>query len=79
MAKKKPITYHFRTVEEMHAIPMDKLDNFCRDLSLWLMVHRIADANSTEDVKIKSGTRDVFGWIDDCKHDVRVNIKVKSE
>lgn len=77
MAKKKPTTYQFRTISELHAIPAEKVDNFCRDLALWLMVHRIAEAHSDDNVKIKVTSPEVFGWIDDGKHDVNVRIDLK--
>jgi hypothetical protein len=78
MAKKKHQTFYFKTIAELHAIPADKVDNFCRDLALWLMVHRIAEAHSDENVKIKGTSPDVFGWIDDGRHDVKVSINLKS-
>ena len=74
--KKKPQTLEFRTIGELHAIPAEKVDHFCRDLALWLLFHKIADSH--EDVKV-STPRDVFGWIDDGKHNVNVSINLKAE
>ena len=54
----------------MHAVPMDKLDWFCEDLRLWLKLQRMADASG---VKVTS-ERKVFCWIDDERHNVRIDI-----
>lgn len=71
--KKRPTTYYFKTVADMQAVPIDKLEAFTTDLRLWLELHRIADASGA--LKATTPT-DVFAWIDDGKHDVRVNISI---
>lgn len=73
MAKRKPQTYYFKTVADMHAVPLEKLDWFCEDLRLWLTLHRMADAQ-----KLTITTaRDVFGWKDDNCHNARLIVTVK--
>lgn len=37
-------TFHFRTIEELHAIPLEKIDHFCHDLALWLTVHKVVES-----------------------------------
>lgn len=77
MAKKKPDTYQFRTINELHAIPMDKIEHFCRDLALWLTICKISEL--TDGVTKVTTPLDVFGWVDDGKHNVNLNIKVRTE
>ena len=76
MAKKKPNVVEFRTIGELHAIPADKVEYFCRDLAMWLLYNKIPDTQAG--VKVTS-PRDVFRWIDDGMHKVNVSINVKSE
>lgn len=65
------MTYEFRTVAEMHAIPVEKIGAFCEDLRLWLTIHRLAEAD-----KLRATTPlDVFGWIDDGRHKITVKIR----
>jgi hypothetical protein len=76
MAKKKPKVLEFRSIEEMHMIPADKIDHFCRDLAIWLLLHKIADAEGglrirdgeQEYATKRTSPRDVFGWLDDDSH-----------
>lgn len=71
MPRKKPVTYEFRTVADMQAVPVEKLGAFCEDLRLWLTIHRIAEATG----ELKAHTPlDVFGWIDDGRHDITINL-----
>lgn len=72
MSKKKPEPDVFRTVADMHRVPIEKLDAFTTDLRLWLQAHRLAELRPGH-VRIASPT-DAFGWIDDGKHDVRVKV-----
>lgn len=79
MSKKHKV-YKFRSVQDMQAVPLEKIDHFCRDLALWLSVCKIADQASDETTQVKITTpRDEFGWIDDGKHDVNLNIKIRQE
>lgn len=77
MAKKHQ-TFKFRTIEELHAIPIEKIEHFCRDLGLWLTLNKIAEAHTSDQIKVTT-PRDVFGWIDDGKHDVNLTIKIKEK
>lgn len=76
------IRREFRTVAEMQAIPLDKIDAFCEDLRLWLTMMRLADAGLAEmppelkDAIRLVSPRDVFGWIDDGKHDANIHIRI---
>lgn len=74
MAKKKAPVIEFRTIGELHAIPLEKIDHFCRDLALWLQIHKVTE--HVEGVTART-PRDMFAWIDDGKHDISVNIHVK--
>jgi hypothetical protein len=77
---KTPKAQMFRTVEDMHAIPLEKIDHFCQDLALWLSLHRVAELTNAEQSMVKvTSPRDVFGWVDDGKHDVNLNIKLHTE
>lgn len=69
MAKKTRSLY-IKTITDMHAIPADKVDLFCEDLRLWLRLMRMAE---DEGMKTTSA-RDVFQWIDDGRHNVKINI-----
>jgi hypothetical protein len=70
--------YHFRTVEDMHAVPAEKIDHFCRDLALWLTMHKLVEAIDCAAIKVTS-PRDVFGWIDDGKHDANITLKLHTD
>jgi hypothetical protein len=67
-------TKEFRTVEDMQSVPLEKLGMFCEDLRLWLSLHRLSDAE--KDLRITS-PRDVFGWIDDGRHDLKISLSIK--
>jgi hypothetical protein len=75
MPKKKPPVFYFRTVSEMHAIPLEKIEAFTIDLKLWLQQHRIAELTGKGWLTVATPT-DVFGWIDDGRHDVKVHLTV---
>ncbi len=77
MAKKKPDVYEFRTVAELHAIPIDKIDNFCRDLALWLAICKVGEL--TDGATRVTTPLDMFKWIDDGQHNVNLNIKIRTE
>jgi hypothetical protein len=70
--------FYFRTVEDMHAVPAEKIDHFCHDLALWLTMHKLVDAIDCAAIKVTS-TRDVFGWIDDGKHDANITLRVRTD
>lgn len=73
MAKKKPQTSYFKTILDMQAIPADKVDLFCEDLRLWLRLHRMADEAGIP----VTTPRNVFGWIDDGRHNARIDVTIK--
>lgn len=65
-------TQHFRTVADMAAVPLDKIDAFCEDLRLWLTMRALcASVPATVATLVDP---DVFGWIDDGKHDTNLRI-----
>jgi hypothetical protein len=41
--KKKAETFYFKTVADMHRVPIEKLDAFVLDLKLWLQMHRVVE------------------------------------
>jgi hypothetical protein len=51
----------FRTIEELHSVPEDKVDHMLEDLKIWLQMVR--------ECKHPTLQRDIFGWIDDGKHE----------
>ena len=71
-------TFKFRTVEDMHAVPFEKIDHFCHDLALWLQLHKLVEISDTPSLRVTS-PRDEFGWVDDGKHDININLKVRTE
>lgn len=71
---KKPKVYEFTTIEQLHSISADRVDHFCRDLALWLLMHKIA---SQEGGLRSTSPRDVFGWIDDNKHHAEIRVTHK--
>lgn len=76
--KASPEVYEFRTIEDLHKIPVEKIEHFCQDLASWLTIHRLAadiPAELQGLLKVTTPT-DVFEWIDDGKHDINLNIKV---
>jgi hypothetical protein len=70
--KKAPQPQYFTTVADMHSVPLEKLGMFCEDLRLWLSIHRLAEAEAMR----MTTPADTFGWVDDGKHDVKLNIKI---
>lgn len=78
MPKKKPTTYYFRRIEDLHAIPLEKIEAFTIDLKLWLQQHRILELTGKGALRATTPT-DVFGWIDDGRHDVRVHLSATPE
>lgn len=70
--KKKAETRHFHTIQQLHTIPLEKVASFCEDLRLWLSVCRAAEIQGFA----MSAKTDVFRWIDDGKHDVRINVTI---
>lgn len=62
----------FRSVTDMHQVPVDKLQAFTTDLALWLQMHRLSEEHGVTVVT----PRDVFGWLDDGRHDVTVRVDV---
>jgi hypothetical protein len=75
MAKAKVQTHTFATVQDMHNVPLEKIDLFCEDLRLWLKLNALAKQSG---LAVKSPTAE-FAWIDDGKHDIGVNIRVNVE
>ena len=71
-------TFKFRTVEDMHAVPFEKIDHFCHDLALWLQLHKLVEISDTPSLRVTS-RRDEFGWVDDGKHDININLRVRTE
>ena len=72
--KKKANVIEFRTIGELHCLPLEKIEMFTKDLALWLQIHKVAEMNDS----LKATTpRDVFAWIDDGKHNVRINVSLK--
>jgi hypothetical protein len=69
------IEYKFKTIEDLHVVPLDKIPALCRDLELWLSVIRIAESES--EFKVKN--RSTFGWIDDNRHDVNITVTVNQK
>jgi hypothetical protein len=76
--KKKPLVHFFRTIEDLHAIPLEKIEAFTIDLKLWLQQLRIVELTGKGVMKVTTPT-DVFGWIDDGRHDVRVHLSAPPE
>lgn len=70
MSDHTPAAVEFRTVEDLHRVPIDKIQAFTTDLALWLQLHRLVDAHGLP----VTGCRDVFGWVDDGRHDVTLTI-----
>lgn len=60
----------FRTVAEMHAIPKEKVSAFVLDLALWLQQHRLVHELTGR----LGADPDVFGWMDDGRHEVQVRL-----
>jgi hypothetical protein len=60
----------FRTIEDFVALPAEKITHCVRDFELWLRAIKIAESHARQ---ITTPT-DVFGWLDDGKHDVKVQI-----
>lgn len=74
--KKKRNVIAFKTIGELHALPLEKIDAFCTDLALWLKIHKVTEAQ--EGIKART-PRDQFDWIDDGKHNINVTLHVKHE
>lgn len=72
----EPTVYEFRTIENLHSIPLEKIPAFCEDLRLWLSLIRLAEKELPAG-KVKN--REVFGWIDDNRHDVNLKITINHE
>jgi hypothetical protein len=71
-------TTYFETVNDMHAVPLEKVDAFCEDLRLWLRTHRMVDGlgpDIAKAVQVRTPTHR-FGWIDDGEHNVNLKIEV---
>jgi hypothetical protein len=68
----EPQRYQFRTIEDLHVVPLEKLEAFVIDLKAWLAIQRVAEARGG--VFQTTSPRDCFEWIDDGKHDVNVTI-----
>lgn len=67
-----PEPQFFRTVAEMHTVPSDRLHAFCVDLELWLQAHQRVGLS-----KVTTPT-DVFGWLDDGRHEMRLVLSRRS-
>lgn len=64
--------YEFRTLEDILALPISKVADFLKDLSMWVAMHKAAALMPSDMVKL-TNPRDVFEWIDDGAHIMRVN------
>lgn len=71
-----PETHTFRLISDLHAIPLEKIEDFCKDLALWLATCRLTE--TIEGLKMTS-SQDQFTWIDDGKHDVKINLTIYGE
>ena len=85
MSETKHEPQYFATVDEMHAIPEDRIDIFCEDLRIWLRTHRSIDkvlaelpTEMAEAIYLRS-PRDRFGWIDDGEHNMSIKFSVVDE
>lgn len=76
--------YRFRTIQDLRAIPAEKIDALCEDLRLWLhhMRHAetfaAAESNDLVNVVVTS-PMDEFQWIDDGKHEVTTRFELAPE
>ncbi len=70
MAKKKAVRINFRTIEDLHVVPLEKIDAFVTDLRMWLLLSRATEVHGAI-----QKNRDTFKWVDDGKHDIDLAIK----
>lgn len=77
----EPPIHTFRTISDLHSIPLEKIEDFCKDLALWLGVCRLTeDLNAKTEGGIKmTSPQDEFTWIDDGKHDVDIKLKIQEK
>ncbi len=63
----------FKTISDLHSIPIEKVDLFCADLALWLKLYR-----TIESMPIKSNDTkpSEFHWLDDGKNDIEWRIRI---
>ncbi len=71
--------YEIRTVQDFFAIPAEKREACLTDFALWLEVMSSEMMTALEGIDGVRGKREVFGWVDDGKHDGIFSLNIRSE
>ncbi len=69
-----PSPIYFRTVEDFHQLPEEKLRACLEDFFLWLVMCRVLAPGLDGIVHVKDTS--TFGWVDDGRHDANFRIEL---
>lgn len=69
-----PPPLYFRTVEDFHRLPVEKLRACLEDFFLWLVMCRAVAPGLDGIAHVKDVN--TFGWVDDGRHDANFHVKL---